>query len=117
MHAMALDTSELTYALEPAPGSLVYRDGPDGSVDIELVPKSPAQMLPTIAVCVALALLVMLAIVILRQRGVLNGLHVAAVAFVLLHVVVAVPGVLYRIGRKHVYISAGPKGLRATRRS
>jgi hypothetical protein len=108
---MNADAPSLAYAREPAPGSLAFRDGPDGSIDIEMVPKSPAQMLPTIAACVAVAMVVMLVMVILRRRGVTDGLSVAVVGFVLLHVVVALPLVLYRMGRKRLYISAGPKGL------
>ena len=101
----------LSYGIEPAPGSVVYRESADGSVQIEVTPKSPAQVWPLIAWGAACLLVPLAAVAWFWSRGRVEGWFVLVGAFVTLHLLIAIPVILYRTGRHRLHVAAGPQGL------
>ena len=101
----------LPYGVDPGPGAVVYREAADGSVHIEVTPKSPKQVLPVMAWGVACLLAPLAALAWLWARGRVEGWFVLVGVFVSLHLLVAFPLIVYRTGRKRLHIAAGPAGL------
>lgn len=108
---MEAERPTLAYGVEPAPGGVVYRESADGSVQIEVTPKSPAQVWPVIAWGVACILAPLAVMGWFWGRGRVDGWFVLVAVFVTLHLVIAFPIIVYRAGRHRLHIAAGPHGL------
>lgn len=108
---MNAEQPTLSYGVEPKAGSVVDRESSDGTIRIEVLPKSPAQLLPAIAWGVACILLPLAATGWFWLRGRVEGWFLLVGAFVVLHLLIAFPAIVYWTGRQRLYIVAGPQGL------